>query len=120
MSKYIKGLNCYQVSLFPISLDDYISENNEVRVIDAFVESLNLELLGFKNTTPKNCHPYGKYCNLHDYFCPSIRSFSIISSSFAITSVFFSFSLFLLTPIKAAVILASEPLSKPFFISMDV
>lgn len=50
---------------------------------------------------------------------PSMRSFSIISSSFAITSVFFSFLLFLLTPMNAAVIFANDSLSRPFFIRIE-
>jgi len=45
--KYIKGENRNQISLFPVSLDDSIEAENEVRLIDAFVESLKMEDLGF-------------------------------------------------------------------------
>jgi len=37
---------------FPQSLDEYIGEENIVRFIDAFVESLDLVELGFKHSTP--------------------------------------------------------------------
>jgi len=51
--KYIQGQDRHQVSLFPECIEDYIDENNPVRVIDAFVESLNLSDAGFIRTTPK-------------------------------------------------------------------
>jgi transposase len=46
---YIEGTNRDQTLLFPESLDEYVSENNPVRFIDAFVESLDLQALGFKH-----------------------------------------------------------------------
>lgn len=51
--KYIQGQDRHQISLFPECIEDYIDENNPVRVIDAFVESLNLTEAGFIRTTPK-------------------------------------------------------------------
>ena len=53
MSGFIKGDNRQQATLFPEQLDDYISEDNSVRVIDVFVDSLKLKKLGFA-TKPKN------------------------------------------------------------------
>jgi len=47
--KYIKGTDREQVILFPEVIDDYIAEENPVRFIDAFVESLDLKELGFKH-----------------------------------------------------------------------
>jgi len=46
---YIEGSHRDQTVLFPESLDEYIAGENPVRVIDAFVESLNLEALGFRH-----------------------------------------------------------------------
>ncbi len=44
--------------MFPDSIDDYITEENPVRVIDAFVETLDLKALGFKRTDPNTVgHP---------------------------------------------------------------
>ena len=37
--KYIQGQDRFQTCIFPISLDASIDENNEVRIIDLFVES---------------------------------------------------------------------------------
>jgi transposase len=45
--KHIEGLNRDQLTLFPDALDDYISLENPVRFIDAFLDSLDLEQLGF-------------------------------------------------------------------------
>jgi transposase len=46
---YIEGFSRDQLVLFPESLDEYLSEDNPVRFIDAFVESLDLQTLGFKH-----------------------------------------------------------------------
>jgi transposase len=50
---YIEGSNRNQFILFPQSLDEYVSEDNPVRFIDAFVESLDLQALGFKHAILK-------------------------------------------------------------------
>lgn len=47
--KYIQGTNRKQVILFPEVVDDYITEENPVRFIDAFVDGLDLKKLGFKH-----------------------------------------------------------------------
>jgi transposase len=41
-----------QVALLPECLDDFVAEDNPVRVIDAFIGELDLEALGFKGLTP--------------------------------------------------------------------
>jgi len=46
---YKQGLNRKQQLLFPPSLDEYVDENNPIRVIDSYVDILNLSELGFKN-----------------------------------------------------------------------
>ena len=50
---YIEGESREQRVLFPEVLDDYISEDNLVRFIDAFVDGLEMEELGFDRTAPK-------------------------------------------------------------------
>ena len=50
---YIEGQSRAQISLFPDSIDQYITEENPVRVIDAFVDSLDLNELGFDKAQPK-------------------------------------------------------------------
>lgn len=47
MSRFIEGENRTQSILFPERLDDYIGEENPVRVIDAFIDELDLAQLGF-------------------------------------------------------------------------
>src|SRR3989454_10610855 len=49
---YIRGVNRDQVMLFPESVEDYITEDNPVRFIDAFVSSLDLAQLGFQRGAP--------------------------------------------------------------------
>src|SRR5438876_12391834 len=49
---YIRGVNRDQVILFPESVEDYITEDNPVRFIDAFVGSLDLTALGFTRAQP--------------------------------------------------------------------
>ena len=46
--KYINGVSRNQLVLFPQSMDLSISENNEVRFIDLFVDSLDICDMGFK------------------------------------------------------------------------
>ena len=48
MKRFIEGEDRSQSTLFPEHLDDYIAEDNPVRVIDAFVEELDLRGLGFE------------------------------------------------------------------------
>lgn len=50
---YIEGASREQRILFPEALDEYISEDNAVRFIDAYVDGLEMEELGFKQTAPK-------------------------------------------------------------------
>ena len=45
--KFIQGQDRFQTCLFPVSLDASIDKNNEVRVIDLFVDRLDLNQLGF-------------------------------------------------------------------------
>lgn len=47
MSRFIEGIARDQVTLLPECLDDYVEDDNPVRVIDAFVEMLDLGALGF-------------------------------------------------------------------------
>ena len=47
MRRFVEGLDRGQAALFPECLEDWIDEDNPVRVIDAFVEKLDLSRLGF-------------------------------------------------------------------------
>jgi transposase len=45
---YIKGIGRDQITILPDCLEDYVSADNPVRVVDAFVEQLDIGALGFK------------------------------------------------------------------------
>jgi transposase len=47
---YIEGEGRNQGTLFPVALDDLVPANHICRVIDAFVELLNMEKLGFERS----------------------------------------------------------------------
>jgi transposase len=53
MKRFVEGTDRGQSTLLPECLDDWIDENNPVRVIDAFVEALNLAELGFVGVEPE-------------------------------------------------------------------
>ena len=48
MSGFIEGESRYQSTMFPERLDDYVGEDNATRVIDVFIDRLDLSGLGFK------------------------------------------------------------------------
>src|SRR5471032_1631597 len=48
MARFIEGQDRHQITLLPESLDDFIAEDNAVRVVDAFVNELDLAELGFE------------------------------------------------------------------------
>ncbi len=52
MSGYITSFPRRQKILFPDTLDDYVTEENPVRFLDAFVDSLDLGRLGFTHAEP--------------------------------------------------------------------
>ncbi len=54
MKRFIEGEDRSQVTLLPECLDDYIAEDNPVRVVDAFVEELDLHGLGFDGVEPRD------------------------------------------------------------------
>ncbi len=51
MYRFIEGVDRDQITLFPDRLADWIDEDNPVRVIDAFVDALDLCELGFERAT---------------------------------------------------------------------
>ena len=57
MTRYIRGRDRSQGLLLPAQLDDYVSEDNPVRVVDAFVDALDLSALGFTVTPSHTGRP---------------------------------------------------------------
>lgn len=52
MKRFIQGEHRGQSTLLPESLDDYVADTNPVRVVDVFVDELDLGRLGFKGVVP--------------------------------------------------------------------
>jgi hypothetical protein len=50
--RFVEGLDRGQSTLFPASLDDYVTEDNPVRAVDVFVDGLDLDKLGFVGVQP--------------------------------------------------------------------
>src|ERR1022692_216262 len=53
MKRFIEGADRTQVSLLPECVEDYVAEDNPVRVIEAFVEQLDLRQMGFEGVDPE-------------------------------------------------------------------
>jgi len=53
MKRFIEGTDRGQSTLFPAYLEDWIDEDNPVRVIDVFVEELDLSELEFSGVEPE-------------------------------------------------------------------
>jgi transposase len=52
--KYIEGQSRDQITLLPDCIDDLIGQDNPVRVIDAFVDNLDIDEMGFKRPVPNS------------------------------------------------------------------
>jgi len=57
MSGFIEGENRYQSTLFPERVDDYVEEDSVVRVIDVFIDRLDISGLGFKAEAAETGRP---------------------------------------------------------------
>ena len=53
MGRFVEGQNRRQVTLLPECLDDYVGEDNPVRVVEAFIGELDLGVLGFAGVVPE-------------------------------------------------------------------
>jgi len=54
MKRFVEGTDRGQTTLFPECLEDWVDENNPVRVIDIFVDELELGELGFDGVAPED------------------------------------------------------------------
>lgn len=53
MKRFIESVGRTQANMFPEQLDDYVAEHNPVRVVDVFIEQLDLRQLGFSSASPR-------------------------------------------------------------------
>jgi transposase len=52
VKRFVEGEDRSQVTLLPECLDDYVGQDNPVRVVEAFVEQLDLRQMGFDGVAP--------------------------------------------------------------------
>ena len=65
MAGFIEEADRGQLSLLPGSLDDWVGKDNPVRVIDAFVDGLDLKKLGFDTVEPLDIGRPGYHPSIH-------------------------------------------------------
>ena len=53
MKRFVEGQDRSQLILLPDCLDDYVGEDNSVRIVDAFIDELDLAVLGFAGVIPE-------------------------------------------------------------------
>ena len=61
MKRFIEGETRTQVTLLPECLDDYVTKENPVRVVDVFVDELDLGALGFEGVDAAATGPSGRF-----------------------------------------------------------
>src|SRR5271167_3510674 len=52
MKRFVEGEDRRQAYLLPEALDDYVGEDNPVRVVEVFIDELDLGALGFEGVQP--------------------------------------------------------------------
>jgi len=57
MKRFVEGEDCRQATLLRACLDDCVAPDNPVRIIEAFVDELNLGALGFARVVPEVTGP---------------------------------------------------------------
>ena len=57
MGRFVEGEDRLQSLLLPETLDDYVTEDNPVRVVEVFIEELDLGALGFEGVHPAATGP---------------------------------------------------------------
>src|SRR6188472_3055339 len=53
MKRFVEGEDRRQATLLPDCLDDYVTEDNPVRIVDVFIDELDLAALGFAGIVPE-------------------------------------------------------------------
>ena len=53
MKRFVEGQGRRQLTLLPDCLDDYVGEDNPVRIVDVFIDELDLAVLGFAGVIPE-------------------------------------------------------------------
>ncbi|WP_162234995.1 transposase, partial [Pseudomonas cannabina] len=76
MKRFIQREHRGQRTLLPESLDDYVSDTNPVRIVDVFVDELDLINLGFDGAIPADTGrpAYHPEVLLKIYICSGLQS----------------------------------------------
>ena len=53
MKRFIESQDRRQATLLPDSMEDYVTDDNPVRVIDVFIAELDLAAMGFAGVAPE-------------------------------------------------------------------
>ena len=53
MKRFVEGEDRRQATLLPECLDDYVAQDNPVRVIEVFIDELDLGAVGFAGVVPE-------------------------------------------------------------------
>jgi transposase len=53
MKRFLEGEDRRQATLLPDCLDEYVTEDNPVRIVDMFIDELDLAALGFAGSVPE-------------------------------------------------------------------
>ncbi|QIE30205.1 hypothetical protein SBC2_82810 (plasmid) [Caballeronia sp. SBC2] len=68
MKRFVQGDNRTQSFLLPEALDDYVTDTNPVRVVDVFVDELDLQKLGFEGSKTSTIEAFKVLlCGSHDF-----------------------------------------------------
>lgn len=62
MGRFVEGEDRSQSTLLPERLDDYVTDDNPVRVVDVFVDNLDLTALGFHRAIAQATGRPGYHC----------------------------------------------------------
>ncbi len=54
MKRFIEGEDRQQATLLPDCLEDYVTDDNPTRVVDVFIEELDLAAVGFSGVVPES------------------------------------------------------------------
>ncbi len=53
-NNYVEGLSRNQTFLLPKTIEEYVEPDNPIRFIDAYVNTLDMEKLGFTHSIPQD------------------------------------------------------------------
>ena len=74
MAGFVAGADRGQATLLPECLDDWVDESNPIRVIDAFVDALDLRKLGFEGMDPADIGRPAYHPSVHSSSTSTVTS----------------------------------------------